>query len=148
VTEHEVVWPTGMTDRDPDLSSRPLLFNPQGFLVAILEDDSSAEVAQTALQEAGFADEDLRIYTSEQILGDRERFLEQRSVTGRVVGALTDDPETIELYYGYARDGRSALWVHVPDDGDAKRVLHCLADHDYLHIRHYGHGGQRDFHVR
>ena len=144
----EVVWPTGMTDRDPDLSSRPMVFNPKGFLVVIFEDASRTEAAATALREAGFADEDLRIYTSEQILKDRERFLEQRSVTGRVVGALTDDPETIELYYGYAHDGRSALWVHVPDEGDARRAVRCLADYDYLHIRHYGDGGQRDIHIR
>ena len=148
MSEDGVVWPTGMTDRDPDLSSRPLVFDPQGFLVAILENASRAEAAAAALREAEFAEEDLRIYTSEQILEDRERFLEQRSVPGRVVGAITDDPETIELYYGYAREGRSALWVHVPEEGDAQRVLRCLADHDYLHIRHYGHGGQRDFHMR
>ena len=136
-----------MTDRDPDLSSRPLVFDPQGFLVAILEDASRAEEGAAALREAEFADEDLRIYTSEQILGDRERFLEQRSVPGRVVGAITDDPETIELYYGYAHDGRSALWVHVPDEGESKRAIRCLADYDYLHIRHYG-DGQRDIHIR
>jgi hypothetical protein len=117
-------------------------------LVAILADASRAEAAKAAVREAGFADSDLRVYTSDQILEDRKRFLEQRSVPGHVVGALTDDPETIELYYGYARDGRSALWVHVPDDDDAKRVLRCLADHDYLHIRHYGHGSQRDIHIR
>lgn len=148
MAEHQVVWPLGMTDMDPDLSSRPLVFNPKGFLVAILEDASRAEAAKAALREAGFADSDLRVYTSEQILKDRERFLEQRSIAGRVVGTLTDDPETIDLYYGYAREGRSALWVHVPDDDDAKRVFRCLADHDYLHIRHYGHGSQRDIHIR
>ena len=148
MSDDGVIWPTGMTDRDPDLSSRPLVFNPQDFLVAILEDASRAEDAAAALREAGFVDEDLRIYTSEQILEDRKRFLEQRSVPGRLVGAITDDPETIELYYGYAREGRSALWVHVPEESDAQRVFRCLADRDYLHIRHYGHGGQRDFHMR
>ena len=80
MSEDGVVWPTGMTDRDPDLSSRPLVFDPQGFLVAILEDSSRAEAAAAALRDAEFAEEDLRIYTSEQILEDRERFLEQRSV--------------------------------------------------------------------
>ena len=148
MSEHEVVWPTGMTDRDPDLSSRPMVFNPQGFLVAILDDASRAEAAAVALREAGFADEDLRIYTSEQTLEDRKRFLEQRSVTGRVVGAFTDDPETIELYYGYAHDGRSALWVHVPDERDAKRAIRCLADCDCLHVRHYGDAEKRDIHIR
>jgi hypothetical protein len=35
---NEVAWPTGMSDQDPAARDRPLVFNPQGFLVAILED--------------------------------------------------------------------------------------------------------------
>jgi hypothetical protein len=52
------------------------------------------------------------------------------------------------LYFGYARDGRSALWVHVPDEANANRAIRCLADHQVLHIRHYGHGSQDDLHIR
>jgi hypothetical protein len=39
------------------------------------------------------------------------------------------------------------LWVHVPDDADAKRAVRALADHQVLHIRHYGHGRQDDLHI-
>ena len=31
-------WPPGMSGQDPAARDRPLVFNPQGFLVAILED--------------------------------------------------------------------------------------------------------------
>ena len=34
MNENEVVWPTGMSDQDPAARDRPLVFNPQGFLVA------------------------------------------------------------------------------------------------------------------
>jgi hypothetical protein len=74
--------------------------------------------------------------------------LAQRTLTRRVVGAVTDDPTTIELYFGYARQGRSALWVHVPDRADANRAVRCLADHQVLHFRHYGHSSQDDLHIR
>lgn len=40
----------------------------------------------------------------------------------RVVPALTDDQDSVDLDCGYARDGRSALWVHVADD-EADRGL-------------------------
>jgi hypothetical protein len=120
---------------------------PKGFLVAILEDADLAEQARAALAAAGFAERDLRIYTSQQILDSWERFQAERSLAQRVVGALTDDPDTIELYFGYAREGRSALWVHVPDDADAKRAVRVLADHQVLHFRHYGHGRQDDLHM-
>jgi hypothetical protein len=146
--DHEVAWPTGMGDQDPPARARPLVFNPQGFLVSILEDADQAERARAALAEAGFADADLRVYTSQQILDSWEQFLVERSVAQRVVGALTDDPDTIELYFGYARQGRSALWVHVPDRDDAKRAVRCLADYQVLHVRHYGHDSQEDIHIR
>ncbi len=145
--EHEVAWPTGMSDQDPAARERPLVFNPEGFLVAILEDVDQAEQAKAALTQTGFADRDLRVYTSQQILGSWERFKAERTLAQRVAGALTDDPDTIELYFGYARAGRSALWVHVPDDDDAKRAVRGLADHQVLHFRHYGHDSQQDLHI-
>jgi hypothetical protein len=125
-----------------------LAFNPQGFLVAILQDADQAEQAKATLAQAGFAERDLRVYTSQQILDDHERFLAQRTVARRVVGAVTDDPDTIELYFGYAREGCSALWIHVPEEADAKRAIRGLADHQVLHIRYYGHDRQDDLHMR
>jgi hypothetical protein len=148
MSANDVVWPTGMSDQDPVARERPLFFNPQGFLVAVLEDADQAERARAALADAGFADHDLRVYTSRQILDSWERFQAERSLAQRVAGAVTDDPDTIELYFGYARAGRSALWVHVPDEADADRAVRCLVDHQVLHFRHYGHGRQDDLHIR
>jgi hypothetical protein len=144
----DVPWPTGMSDQDPAARDRPLVFNPQGFLVAILDDADQAEQAKAALAEAGFAETDLRVYTSQQILDSWERFQAERSLAQRVAGAVTDDPDTIELYFGYARQGRSALWVRVPDEADADRAVRALADHQVLHFRHYGHNSQQDLHIR
>jgi hypothetical protein len=147
VDEHEIVWPTGMSDQDPAARDRPLVFNPQGFLVAILNDADQAEQAKATLVEAGFAEGDLRVYTSQQILDSWERFKAERSLAQRVAGAVTDDPDTIELYFGSARQGHAALWVHVPEEADAKKAVRALADHQVLHIRHYGHDRQDDIHI-
>jgi hypothetical protein len=147
MSANEVAWPTGMSDHDPAARDRPLVFSPQGFLVAILEDVDQAEQAKATLVEAGIADRDLRVYTSQQILDSWERFKAERSLAQRVAGAVTDDPDTIELYFGYARAGRAALWVHVPDDDDADRAVRALADHQVLHFRHYGHDSQQDVHI-
>jgi len=147
MAEDEVLWPVGTTDLDPDLGARPMVFRPKGFLVAILSDAAEAERAATALKAAGFADRELRMFTGEQILADYARYLAQPSLSRRVVGAITDDPETLELYHGYARDGRAALWVHVADDHEANRALRYLADFATLHIRHYGDRRQTDLHL-
>jgi hypothetical protein len=148
MSANQVAWPTGMSDQDPAARDRPLFFNPQGFLVAVLEDADQAEQAKAALAAAGFADRDLRVYPSQEILDSWERFRAERSLAQRVAGAVTDDPETIELYFGYARAGRAALWVHVPDDDDADRAVRDLADYQVLHFRHYGHHSQQDLHIR
>jgi hypothetical protein len=137
------IW--SRSDRGLEDLSRPLV---RGFLVAILEDAEQAERARVALAAAGFAERDLRVYTSQQILDSWERFQAERSLAQRVTGALTDDPDTIEQYFGYARQGRSALWVHVPDDAAANRAVRALADHQVLHFRHYGHDRQDDLHIR
>jgi hypothetical protein len=147
MTAHHVVWPTGMSDQDPAARDRPLVFNPQGFLVAILEDADHAEQARAALTDAGFAARDLRVYTSQHVLDSWKRFQAERSLAQRVAGAVTDDRDTIELYFGYARAGRSALWVHVPDEADAERAIRGLVDHQVLHFRHYGHDSQQDLHI-
>ena len=147
MSEDEVVWPTGMSDQDPAARERPLVFNPEGFLVAILQDADQAEQARATLTEAGFAQGDLRVYSSQQILESWERFRAERSLAQRVVGAVTGDPDTIELYFGSARQGHAALWVHVPDEADAKKAIRSLADHEVLHIRHYGRGRQDDLHI-
>ena len=141
----QVIWPMGM---DRDLSSRPLVFKPKGFLVAILEDDAACENARATLADSGFATKDLRVYTSHQILEDHDRYLEARSTARRVVGALTDDQATIELYFGFAREGRAALWVHVPEKHDASRAMRYLVDHQVLHYRYFGKDGEDDIHVR
>ena len=147
MADPDVVWPVGTTDQDPDLADRPLVFDPRGFLVAILPGAAEAEEAAAALRAAGFADRELRIFTSEQILADHGRYVAQMSLTRRVAAAVTDDQETLELYHGHARDGRFALWVHVANDEEANRAIRGLAGCAALHIRHYGHRRQSDFYL-
>lgn len=133
---------------DRDLSTRPLVFNPKGFLAAILDDEEACQRARTALLEAGFGRENLRVYNRQEILEDHEVYLEARSKIRRVVGALTDDQATIDLYFGYANEGRAALWVHVPEKPDASRVIRHLTDHQVLHYRYFGSDDEQDIHVR
>jgi len=140
----EVVWPMGM---DRDLSDRPLVFDPKGFLVALLEDDAACERARAALVAAGFAEDGLRVYTSRQILDDHEVYLAARSKTRRVAAAVTDDKELIELYFGAAREGKAALWVVAPGRHDASRAMRVLVDHGVLLYHYFGPNRQETVHV-
>jgi hypothetical protein len=148
MADDDVVWPVGTTAQDPDLADRPVVFRPKGFLVAILTDADEAGRAATALRAAGFADRTLRIFTGEQILADYAQYTARQSRLRRAVAVVADDPETLELYHGHARDGRAALWVHVSDDDEADRAIRGLADFPTLHLRYYGHRRQTDFSLR
>lgn len=146
--EDEVVWPWGMTEQDPDPASRPWVFRPRGFLVAVLANAGRAEDAAASLRDAGFAEKNLRTYTGQQVLDDRERFLAQQGALRRVVGEVTSDSEAVALFSEYARDGRSFLWVHVGDRHNANRAIRSLSGHEVLHLRYYGHDSLEDIHVR
>jgi helix-turn-helix protein len=108
--EHEVAWPTGMSDQDPAARGRPLVFNPQGFLVAILQDADQAEQARASLADAGFADRDLRVYTSQQILDSWERFQAERS-------RLPAGGVSTWAYYAWSASGDSG-----PSQAERKQV--------------------------
>jgi hypothetical protein len=133
---------------DRELSDRPMVFDATGFLCVILEDDVACGRARATLEAVGFDPEHLRVYTSEEILGDGEKFLAQRSTVRKLVGALTDDQATVDLYFGYAAEGRGALWVYAPEKHDASRVMRYLTDHPVLHYRYFGSDGDHDIHVR
>jgi hypothetical protein len=45
------------------------------------------------------------------VLDSWERFQAERSLAQRVAGAVTDDPDTIEQYFGYARQGRATVYM-------------------------------------
>ena len=124
-----------------------LVFRPQGFLVVMLVGADEGRAAASALMEAGFAEDDLKLYTAEEILANYERYVEDRTLPERLAGVVTDDVEGRDLYLSYARDGRSALWMHIPDENDVKKALLVLSGHPYVHSRYYGATGVDDVHL-
>jgi hypothetical protein len=141
--ESENTFPMDITDP----SSRPWNFRPEGYLVVILAGTEEAERAEAALVEGGFAHRDIKLYTGKQILDNHEAYMGRRGVTSKVVGFVADDVEGRELYLGYAREDRCALWLRLPDEADVPKALRVLADHHYLHTRYYGAEQQTDFHI-
>lgn len=124
------------------------VFRAEGFFVVILADTAEGKEAAAVLERAGgVPSEDLKLYTSDDILRIHEQYVERRSTVAKVVGAMMDDDAGRDLYLGYAKEGRSALWVRLPDKADVPKVLRVLADREYLHARYYGEDGVQDFHL-
>ena len=130
-----------------DSSPRPWKFRPTGYLVVILSDADEAERGEADLVTRGFAPRDVKLYTGGQILENYEVYAARRKTTDKVVGSIVDDSEGRELYLDYARQGRSAMWVRIPNEEDVPKALRVLANHDYVHTRYYGSEQQTDFKV-
>jgi hypothetical protein len=109
--EHDIAFPMDVTD-----PSRPWRFEPEGYLVVILTGISEARRALSALVEGGFGHRDIKVYAGEQTLENVAVNRRRRTVARRLLGPFTDEDEFggRELYLGYAREGRSALWMRLP----------------------------------
>lgn len=141
--DSENTFPMDITDP----SSRPWNFRPKGYLVVILASSEEAQRAESALVAEGFAPRDVKLYTGKEILDNHEEYVKRRGATSKMVGSMVDDVEGRELYLGYAREDRCAMWVRIPDEGGVPKALRVLADHDYVHTRYYGSERQTDFNV-
>ncbi len=130
-----------------DVAPRPWEFRPEGYLAVMLADAEMAERAEAALVAVGFASRDIKRYTGEQILATYEAYAERQKASGRLASWVADDKVGRELYLEYAREGRCALWLRLPDDDKAPKALRALADFSYLHARYYGDGKQTDYHI-
>jgi hypothetical protein len=139
-------WPFGATDGGPD--SRPLVVDLENVLIAILANDDAGEAAEQALHAVGHSDENVRRYTSEQILAYDEAFRSGRGLKERVVGALVDDGDSMDRYVQYAREGCSALWILTRDRDDANRLIRHLADDEIVFVWFHGSEGLETMRVR
>jgi hypothetical protein len=130
-----------------DSSPRPWKFRPEGYLVVILSDAEEGQRAEGALVDSGFAPRDVKVYTGRQILENYDVYATRRNIMDKLAGSVIDDAEGRELYLGYAREDRSALWLRLPDETDVPKALRALADLNYVHTRYYGPEKQQDFRV-
>jgi hypothetical protein len=129
-------WPFGTTDGKP--ASRPKVVDMEGVLVAILRDTAAGERARAELRDRGHDEGALRLYTPEEIVAYDEEFRADRSLTGKVIGAVVDDRDAMSEYVEYGRQGCAALWVLVPDRDDANSVVRALADQDARFVWYHG----------
>ena len=139
-------WPFGATDGGP--GSRPMVVNLENVLIVILAGDDAGAQADEALRAMGYTDENLRRYTSEQIVTYDEAFRSGRGLKEKVVGALVDDGDSMDRYVEYAREGCSALWILTVDRDDANRLIRRLADYEIVFVWFHGSEGLETMRVR
>ena len=146
MAENELEWPFGSTDGGP--GSRPLVVHLDNVLIAVLPDTAAGERAVDVVSEHGYPAERVRLYTGEQIVAYDEEFKSNRGVTGKVVGAVVDDTETMGAYVEYGREGCSAVWVQLAHRDDANQVIRALTELGLRHVWFHGGRGLETVHLR
>lgn len=139
MAERELGWPFGSTDGGP--RSRPLVVHLEDVLVMILPDDAAGARGLELLRAQGFADDRLRLYTSEQIVAYHEEFRSERGIAGKVVGTIVDDNPLMGAYVRYGEEGCSALWVQLAHRDDATQVIRSLTDLGLRQVWFHGRRG-------
>ncbi|MGH2703407.1 MAG: hypothetical protein ACRDJ2_16755, partial [Actinomycetota bacterium] len=89
----------------------------------------------------------LRVYTSEEILQEHDRYLKQRGMMRTILNRITERESDYQFYSGLATEGRGALWVYVTERHDASRAIRYLVDHPVLHYRYFGEDEELDIPV-
>jgi hypothetical protein len=125
-------------------SLRPWYLTATGYLVVLFSDLEEAERARRGLVEAEVSEQDLRLYTSEEILDILARLQKERSILARAVAALAADASARQRFLDNARTGGAALWLVAPTRDRADQLVGLLADYGYRSLRYYGEDGVTD----
>jgi hypothetical protein len=135
-------WPMERGARGPN--RRPWIFSATGYVGVLFRDEAEALRARDGLLKDGVSDDDVRLYPSEEILANEERFVEESSWMAKAVAASFGDREGRRIYLDNARAGGAALWLYAPTDRDAKRLLRLLADYKYFSLRYFDDDGVKE----
>jgi hypothetical protein len=125
-------------------SLRPWYLTATGYLMVLFSDLQEAERARSGLVEGEVSEQDLRLYTSEEILGILARLQKERSILARAVAALAADASVRQRFMDNARTGGAALWLVAPTRDRANQLVSLLADYGYSSLRYYGEDGVAD----
>jgi hypothetical protein len=134
-------WPF---EQSAEGSLRPWYLTATGYLVVLFSDPEEAERARDGLVDGRVAEHDLRLYTSEEILGILARLQKERSILARAVAALAADTSARQRFLDNARTGGAALWLVAPTRDRADQLVSLLADYGYSSLRYYGEDGVAD----
>ena len=125
-------------------SLRPWFLSTRGFLAVLFSDADEAERAVAGLRESGVSEEDMRLYSANQILDTLSRMQEERSALAAALVAVTDDRRARQLYRVNALAGGSALWLFTPTRAEASHLIQLLIDYHYSHARYFAEDGIQD----
>jgi hypothetical protein len=134
-------WPL---EQPAEGTVRPWYLTASGYLMVLFSHPDEAQRARSGLVGHEVAQEDIRLYESEEILRLLARARKERSILAKAVFALAADPSVKQRVLDNARTGGAALWLVAPTRDRADQLVALLADYSYSSLRYYGQDGVAD----
>jgi len=120
---------------------------PLDCVVALLSSDD-ARTAIDLLQQAGFASDTVRHWTSQEMLAqvdEKEDSGGIKSIFRSMQRGLTDDGGALNVYEQGARYGQDVVAVYTPNEEARQGAHKILAAHLATHIKYFGKFAVTDF---
>jgi hypothetical protein len=109
-------------------------FNPVGHAVLAFADDRAAGEAAKALRDAGFADEDILVYTSGELFPNLNDMMRNASGAAGFGYAIT----LMRRYMTLASEGAGWLVVYAPEDAQVAQLKDIAGRAGASSAVHYG----------
>jgi hypothetical protein len=123
---------------------RPWYLTATGYLMVLFSHPEEAQRARSGLLEHKVAQEDIRLYGSEEILRILARAQAQRSILAKAVSPWPPTRPARQRVLDSARTGGATLWLVAPTRDRADHLVALLADYSYSSLRYYGKDGVAD----
>jgi hypothetical protein len=102
-----------------DIRNTAGVLNPVGHVILAFKDDATTSRAAAALREAGFADEDVLVYTAEEATPR----LRERVRTSSEAAGFGYEITLMRRYLSLAEEGSGWCVVYAPSDEAVARLL-------------------------
>jgi hypothetical protein len=113
-------------------------FYPRGHIFAAADDHAQAEAAVKALQDAGYAPDDVQIFEPAYVIQVASELEGRRGLLGRLGLAFGDDQYFANQFLDLARQGHPLVAVNVPNQNDASRAAAVLRTQGIRAGSYYG----------
>ncbi|HXC33025.1 MAG TPA: hypothetical protein VNZ56_11155 [Verrucomicrobiae bacterium] len=95
------------------------VFSPTGRIVMVFSTEENAKNAQNVLLTSGLTQDDLTLYSNEEVVAELEKSERQAANPLQIGQDLAKVPE----YLALAKEGCGFLVVHAPEEEQAKRAI-------------------------
>jgi len=110
------------------------VFKPVGHVIVAFPTEGDTQGALTALLEAGFASEDINVYSSQQMKRQADIDIEQAGV----LAGIGQELNLVKAHRELAEKGHSFLVVKAPDDDRTQRITAIARRFHAARAQRYG----------